>query len=184
MYSCSQFVATIDVYPAEAKLDMSAWRPPPAPAAGSRRRNPGMVQTCSMVGGATIWPCVERRAASGSVYTGLSSPMASHQWRIMAWLTGSRATTGSPYGAPTSAWSDSWSASAPAAVAVVVPASATDRLRRRCVLGWGVWREHLAEALADLRHGVGRCLEYRGEAEEAVEHAQVAMAADRHPGSS
>src|SRR5438132_13717216 len=55
-----------------------------------------MVQACSMVGGATIPPCTDAAAASGSVYTGLASPTASHQCRIMAWLPASWAVTGAP----------------------------------------------------------------------------------------
>ena len=54
-----------------------------------------MVHTCNMAGGATTPPCTDPAARVSSVYTGLWSPSASVQCRIIGWLTGSLAGTGS-----------------------------------------------------------------------------------------
>jgi hypothetical protein len=62
---------------------------------------PRMLQAWSIVGGATSPPCTDFSAAARSVYTGLRSPMASHQCRIIASLTGSGPVAGGPVTLPT-----------------------------------------------------------------------------------
>src|SRR5262245_31725370 len=57
-----------------------------------------------MVGGATMPPWTDFAAASGSVYTGFASSIASHQWRIIAWFTASRATKGAPTSRPSNSF--------------------------------------------------------------------------------
>ena len=48
-----------------------------------RGRRPRITHAWSIIGGATMPPCTEAAAASASVYTGFSSPIASTQWRII-----------------------------------------------------------------------------------------------------
>ena len=80
-----------------------------------------------MAGGATSARCTEAAAKSGSVYTGLASPIASIQLRIIGRFTGSRPRRGRLWPAAATRWASSriaaaW-AVATASVAVICPFS-------------------------------------------------------------
>jgi hypothetical protein len=99
--SWSELVATMAVNPPSARTARrDAW-PWSGPRASAGSMNPRMTHTSCITGGATIPPCTEEAANSGSVYTGLVSPMTSQNWRIMASLTASGATHGGRAGRPT-----------------------------------------------------------------------------------
>ena len=61
-----------------------------------------MHQTCSIAGGATSAPWTEATANARSVYTGLVTPITSHQCLDIGALTGSQLST-RPYSLPTKA---------------------------------------------------------------------------------